>query len=469
MSSLRHNPSIDPNAPFANDKLGREKHAEILTRIVKAYPDGFVLAINSPWGTGKTMFLKMWEAYLAQPERDIETIYFNAWESDFQQEPLVALLAEMKEKYKNEIDFSEVIEKAGPIAVAASFALIRYFSKKYLGEEFVAAAVDGASTGAERFLEKQLEATQNRKESIEAFCEELTIFLKKHSKNDNPIVFMIDELDRCRPSYAVELLEQVKHLFNVPGIVFVLAIDKEQLGHAIKGVYGSKGINDVEYLRRFIDLEYRLPESNLQELCYYFFDCFEIPRLLMEIKKDVRNNPRYIHELVDFLHALCKTKNISLRGLEKMTAHFSTMIICTGQLPHLHASMFIYLTYLKVMRSEIFQDLRQFKLKTQELIEHLLDAFTTLDSIRNKEHFQYNIIILAILYEKELQGTVVDRMYMLMDGAGTAGNYVVKYDFGQLFDDGHVARKFIMEIEQKDWLSQLSLSALLDPIEFTTR
>ena len=79
------------------------------------------------------------------------------------------------------------------------------------------------------------------------------------TKGDKPIIFIIDELDRCRPSYAVELLEQVKHFFSVSGIVFVLSIDKVQLGHAVRGVYGNDRINADEYLRRFIDIEYSIP------------------------------------------------------------------------------------------------------------------------------------------------------------------------------------------------------------------
>ena len=79
--------------------------------------------------------------------------------------------------------------------------------------------------------------------------------------NNKPLVIAIDELDRCRPSYAVELLEIAKHFFSVDGIVFVLAIDKSQLTHAIKALYGNE-FDSIGYLRRFIDLDFQLPEPD---------------------------------------------------------------------------------------------------------------------------------------------------------------------------------------------------------------
>ena len=70
---------------------------------------------------------------------------------------------------------------------------------------------------------------------------------------------VIDELDRCRPSYAVELLEVVKHLFGVDRIVFVLAINRSELAHSVRALYGS-GFDADNYLRRFFDVDFQLPE-----------------------------------------------------------------------------------------------------------------------------------------------------------------------------------------------------------------
>ena len=87
------------------------------------------------------------------------------------------------------------------------------------------------------------------------------MFAKKVKEQEIcPVVVVIDELDRCRPLYAIELLEAAKHLFSVENIVFVLAINLRELGHSIKAVYGSD-FDSHEYLERFIDIAIPLPNA----------------------------------------------------------------------------------------------------------------------------------------------------------------------------------------------------------------
>ena len=80
--------------------------------------------------------------------------------------------------------------------------------------------------------------------------------------SEYPLLIFVDELDRCRPDYAIKLLEQMKHLFSVPGVIFVLAINGEQLNHSIRAVYGA-GFDSARYLRRFIDFDIRLPRGDV--------------------------------------------------------------------------------------------------------------------------------------------------------------------------------------------------------------
>lgn len=80
---------------------------------------------------------------------------------------------------------------------------------------------------------------------------------------EKKIIIFVDELDRCRPTYTIELLEVIKHIFDVEGFIFILSIDKEQLSHTISNRYGYKS-DSVAYLRRIFDIEFRLPHPNLQ-------------------------------------------------------------------------------------------------------------------------------------------------------------------------------------------------------------
>jgi hypothetical protein len=81
----------------------------------------------------------------------------------------------------------------------------------------------------------------------------------------NPAFVFIDELDRCRPSYAVEMLETIKHIFDIPGVVFVVATDTEQLQHAVKAIYGV-GFDARVYLSRFFNSRFSLKAPNLENL-----------------------------------------------------------------------------------------------------------------------------------------------------------------------------------------------------------
>ncbi|MEJ8629403.1 P-loop NTPase fold protein [Sphingomonas sp. I4] len=75
-----------------------------------------------------------------------------------------------------------------------------------------------------------------------------------------PMFVFIDELDRCRPTYAIKFLEDVKHLFNIEGIVFVVATDSEQLAHSVKAIYGAE-FEARKYLRRFFDRVFVFPDA----------------------------------------------------------------------------------------------------------------------------------------------------------------------------------------------------------------
>ena len=125
----------------------------------------------------------------------------------------------------------------------------------------------------------------------------------------SPLVFIIDELDRCRPTFAIELLERVKHIFDVPNIVFVFGINRDELTKSLVSVYGE--IEAGEYLRRFFDMEFILPERSPTRFCLPF--CSErylVDRILsvgLSSSMDLSNQriaTRSEHQLVAQIPAL---------------------------------------------------------------------------------------------------------------------------------------------------------------------
>ena len=254
---------VPEDAPFKNDLLGRKEPAEVLTHLVDSIEGPCVLAVDAAWGAGKTTFLKIWSQHLRN--QGFPVVEFNAWETDHSGDPFVALSSELTEglqEYKAEplvqkIDETkkaakEVFRRAVPGAIRVATAGILDVGP--LMEKEVGQAL--ASYAKARLSEYQ--ETQKSVNTFRNVLQDMAGTLSEAHEN-RPLIVVIDELDRCRPSYAVELLEVAKHLFMVDHIVFVLAVNRSELGHSIKALYGS-GFDAEGYLRRFFDVDFRLPE-----------------------------------------------------------------------------------------------------------------------------------------------------------------------------------------------------------------
>ena len=363
---------IDSENPFENCKLERRQYAHILTTIVESYAEGFVLAINNKWGTGKTTFVKMWEKHLQNS--DFMTMHFNAWENDFEMEPLTAMLGELKKLIgkKEDKTFESLIEKGAVISKKIIPAITKYFAKKYLGDEAVDMITSSAEAATE-ILNDEVNDYINKKEKLEDFKTELEIFIKDKS-NDKPIVFIIDELDRCRPDYAVEVLEKVKHFFSVPGIVFVLSIDKEQLSYAIQGYYGSANIDTDEYLRRFIDIEYQLPDPSIEAYTEYLFEYYGFDEFFK--KRSFTNESREDkEEFIRFSTFIANEFHYTLRQQEKLFAQVRIILRTFYIKNSCFPDLVLMLIHLKFFHENLFDNIKKKKLTTQSLVDKIESLF----------------------------------------------------------------------------------------------
>ena len=246
-------PDIDilPDDSFANDLLDRKHLAETLTNLVTNFESPYVVAIDAAWGAGKTTFIKIWTQELRN--QNYPVVQFNAWENDFAGNAMVALSSELTDalrEYDSKIGKVEDL-KAGLRKIVEQSAVtgVRLVTSGVLDLGPLVNKGDMLADYAE-----SLALIKKFKTNLKDFANEL-----KEQKNC-PVVVVIDELDRCRPLYAIELLEVAKHLFSVENIVFVLAINLRELGHSIKAVYGSD-FDSHEYLERFIDITIPLPKA----------------------------------------------------------------------------------------------------------------------------------------------------------------------------------------------------------------
>ncbi|KOS08110.1 hypothetical protein AM493_20205 [Flavobacterium akiainvivens] len=370
--SLRHSDIvIDENNPFANCKLERKKYADVLTQIVKAYDTGFVLAINNKWGTGKTTFVKMWQATLELQK--YKAIYFNAWENDFEDNALTALMGELKLLISHDLkeDFKILLNKGAILSKHILPTLVKAIVAKHFDLKELQDFSEKATEGLTTMLEEDISLYIKKKKSIGEFKAELEKFIKKNN-DGKPLIFIIDELDRCRPNYAVQILEQIKHFFSVKNIIFILSIDKEQLGNAIKGVYGNDRIDSEEYLKRFIDIEYSIPEPSTELFCRYLYNYFDFGSFFSTQNRlniyETREDENLFIEMSIFLFKISKT---SLRQQEKIYSHARVALKSFTENGYVFPQIFFILIFIKVNHKEFYSKIADKKLKLTELQSEL--------------------------------------------------------------------------------------------------
>lgn len=252
-----------PFGEFPADSMGRANHAKNLTSFLvqKGQQTSYVLNLNSKWGSGKSYFLKRW---LHEIENIHPAVYIDAWSSDHSSDPLLTVVSEVKNKlrelkniYPLEKKLFEGVAKAVKIAAPTIVKSIITGQLKRAGVNLdevgeVFNNEDAAEAGA-KLVEQAINAhndaflgINNIKKSIQDWLESVV----SSNTRQFPLFIFIDELDRCRPTYAIEMLETIKHIFDIKNVVFIVATDKEQLQHSIKAIYGAE-FNSRLYLDRF--------------------------------------------------------------------------------------------------------------------------------------------------------------------------------------------------------------------------
>lgn len=266
-------------APWDDDVFETlQDYATFLTNALIADPGPFVLNVNGAWGSGKTFFVRRWAADLRN--QGYPVVEFNAWENDAADDPLAPLMACFIEA-QSEILPKEKAEKfkqvCGKYILAGGGLIVRAGLKEFLGEKGIDQINDLLDSDAEnelielagKHIDEQL-AKQKAAKGLHGLLTAFVESVREKQGTELPIFFFIDELDRCRPTFAIELLERVKHLFNVDGIKFIVSTDSEQLVHSINGVYGTR-FDGFTYLRRFFDETFTLPVPDHEQFATRLF------------------------------------------------------------------------------------------------------------------------------------------------------------------------------------------------------
>ena len=339
------NPTFD-----TQDEFKRKPIAENIIRLLTSDIDLSPMVIDGGWGTGKTEFCQKLIRLMQQQHPDYQPVYIDAFRSDHSGEPLLALLAEIikactpedtgeqpSEQRKNIT--RKVAKAAGFVMKTVAKAAVGHVLKQNLedlekgmsqiindeeeAKNVAETVADSATTLASHSIDATIDATIEAllKEQIEAEknLETLKACLKELAA-DKPIILFIDELDRCRPDYAVDMLEVIKHVFDVENVKVVLVTNTKQLRAAINHRYGME-VDAQKYLDKFLKYSFALPDKIVAR--------FEEERTLVAVEyfKQLVRNSRMASELqgligqriiLNFISDMIERNNISLRETERL-------------------------------------------------------------------------------------------------------------------------------------------------------
>ena len=338
---------IPKDDPFGNDLLDRKTPIEALTNVISNIEGPCVMAVDAPWGMGKTTFIRMWEQHLRKQKFLVAS--FNAWETDYFADPFSALSGELlqelgsfeenlsvdengsawQKKLKKLKGLTHVIyKKTRPVLHVLADTADPSGSIK-AAVQTIEACAEETSGSHQNAPEKRTEDAPNshqntreeRKEFRKTLGEVAGVFTQNGQRH--PLVIIIDELDRCRPSYAVELLEIAKHFFSMDHIVFVLAVNFSELSHSVQAVYGEK-FNARGYLDRFFDIDFKLPDTNRGKFIQSNLEAMKIDQYFMRTA-DERAKENF-PTIVKVFSAFFTKAGISLRRISQVMRRLGLII-----------------------------------------------------------------------------------------------------------------------------------------------
>lgn len=296
------------------------------------------VVLDGPWGSGKTVHAKrMVEIFNSDKYKDdVKCVYWNAASSDFAQNPLPMFMSAL---YQNTApDNRSLFSRKGLVMckgafVGAATSLANQLCKGYLKvnvEEMKHAADVGAKkadvdSDEGKQFEEFLKEAGDEKQRIRTASTLLNLV-----RGEKQLIVMIDELDRCRPDFALKMLECIKHLFTAPICKFILVMNKNSMISSVQHLYGLDEASSKLYLNKYIKWDFQLPFStiagfNKANCSYqYFYNMMKEEGYLETV-----NN----HLIQVFMTRVIEEKKLSLREVEKLVRVFNLMETSRGDDP----------------------------------------------------------------------------------------------------------------------------------------
>lgn len=319
---------------YKNDQIGRNTDIHAFVDILNSLEDSCSIALDGAWGSGKTFFVKqakmvlescspieskseyrdevktVWKNYHSGKEPEFQAqlcVYYDAWENDNDGDPILSLVYSILQQVDEETPFpkdNKIFEKVAALADCIT------------GKSTTAVLESMKSNSVLDDLRK----SKNIHRTIVEFLDHLL------DERANRLIVIVDELDRCKPDYAVRVLEKIKHYFDNERITFVFAVNVQELQHTISSYYGSH-FDSCRYLDRFFDLRIALPPANLQRYYqsidfqsdYYTVD-FVCKKIIEKFHFSLREISRFLKAMKIAEYELTHSDRFSFSDPEQLTA-----------------------------------------------------------------------------------------------------------------------------------------------------
>lgn len=277
---------------YSNNSLDRNKYIEQFYKMLTSNTSNFsTISLDGKWGSGKTFFIKHAQLLMSvklyeERKADFKSIfgkyegdkyspirgvvsdldkcevfpfYYDAWENDSDPYPVLSILYSL---YKS-LDIGSLEDKSIKENFNSILSCLSMSAQFLFGVPDIKGCIKQINNEFKSSRKKELLLPITDHHSIIELIKQLIndVINKSHCKS---IVIFVDELDRCNPSYAVRLLEDIKHYFLMDNVTFVFSVNLSELQHMVKSVYGEQ-FDAFRYLDRFFDIRLNLPVAN-QEL-----------------------------------------------------------------------------------------------------------------------------------------------------------------------------------------------------------
>ena len=301
----------------------QEKKIKLMTEELENNSDYIQrIFIDAPWGMGKTFFSKALKEKIEEGNKtrgeEIKLININAWETDYFSDPMKSIIGEINRHKLLNSETQKAIEEVmkNVLKAGGKFLLKLVLTKFNLKDEDIEklkSIFNGVNTS-------ELEDYKKYKELVDKFKECLS--LEKDLK-----VIVIDELDRCKPTYAIELLETIKHFFGVKNIIFIFLVNKEQLKSIASTSYLTED-KCSEYFEKFFDIQFNLPELEYEDFIQIEYDKYNQPQTYGVNNENISEDNIKIYESI-FLEAFtsnCDGSFVSPRNFIKSFKKFRILL-----------------------------------------------------------------------------------------------------------------------------------------------